>query len=125
MTPFTINESVPGIDPISWPQNQTMTPKKVLIPVFQKSDLDSIRVRPCGRLKTTGDIDVKTHAVELGFAITYEKVQGKTMKKLNLDLNQAPTRPLSFSAFYTGITRVRKHSDFIIIPVPPGLTYNI
>ena len=120
--PYTINVSVPSIDPTTWPVRQTLEEGRVLIPIFRKTETDQIRVRPCGRFKLSGSVDMKCHAVELGFAITYEKVQGKTMKKIILDLNQAPSRPLSFSAFYTGITRVRKHCDLKILSVPPGLT---
>jgi ATP-dependent exoDNAse (exonuclease V) alpha subunit len=70
----------------------------------------------------TGKVNTRPHAVELAFAITYEKIQGKTMKKIILDLNSAPTRPIHYDAFYTGISRVRRSCDLKIIPIPPSLT---
>jgi hypothetical protein len=54
--------------------------------------------------------------------ITFEKIKGKTLKKIILDLNCAPTRPIHFDAFYTGISRVRRSCDMKIMPIPPGLT---
>jgi hypothetical protein len=44
------------------------------------------------------------------------------MKKIILDLNSAPTRPIHFDAFYTGISRVRRGCDLKFMPIPPGLT---
>ena len=116
--PKTINVAVPSIEPSSWPTNQTLVPGRVVIPIFKKPSLTTYRVRPCGRLLLSGDVNVVCHAVELGFAITYEKVQGKTMPKIILDLNTAPGRALRFSSVYTGLTRVRKGEDFKILPLP-------
>ncbi len=81
-----------------------------------------MKVRPCNLHQLTGKVNTRPHAVELAFAITYEKIQGKTMKKIILDLNSAPTRPIHYDAFYTGISRVRRSCDLKIIPIPPSLT---
>lgn len=60
--------------------------------------------------------------VQLGFSVIYEKVQGKSINKIVLDLNQSPTRKLQFPVAYTGITGVGKDSDLKILTISPGHT---
>lgn len=118
----TVNVQVPSIKHYQWPANQTLLADRVVVPIFPKRSTDILRVRGCGRFKLPGNVTVHSHAVELGFSETYEKVQGKTLDKIILDLNEPPTRPLQLPALYTGITRVRKGSDLKILPVSPGHT---
>lgn len=60
-------------------------------------------------------------AVEPGFALTYFKVQGQTLRKIILDLNHRPsTRYLTFQALYTGLSRPQDGNGYRLVPPPNG-----
>lgn len=60
----------------------------------------------------------KIHGYELGFAITFHKIQGQTCDKLIVDLNKRPFQPkVSFDTFYVAISRVRHSSDLRLLPL--------
>ena len=70
-------------------------------------------------------VPVRAHAVELAFALTFHKVQGKTVQRVILDLNLRPFNPhLSFTALLVAISRVRKSSDFRLLRAQPGQTFD-
>jgi hypothetical protein len=47
------------------------------------------------------------YCVELGFSVTFHKIQGKTMDKIVLQINfRAFTPTLTFNQLYTGLSRV-------------------
>ena len=52
----------------------------------------------------------------LAFAVTYHKIQGKTVPKLILDLNNNSQVPLQLQSLYVGISRVRCSKDLRILP---------
>ena len=52
----------------------------------------------------------------LAFAVTYHKIQGKTVTKLILDLNNNSQVPLQLQSLYVGISRVRCSKDLRILP---------
>jgi len=52
----------------------------------------------------------------LAFAVTFHKIQGKTMNKLILDLNQNPQVPFTLQTLYVGISRVRSSCDLRLLP---------
>jgi hypothetical protein len=63
--------------------------------------------------------------VDLAFALTFHKIQGKTVDKIILDLNKRPgTRhkmnSLDFFALYVGISRVRDPENMRILPPHNG-----
>ena len=122
INPYTINVHVPSANQNTWPDTETLILGRVVLPILMQTGEKQLKVRPCNQHQLTGKVNIRPHAVELAFAITYEKIQGKTMKKIILDLNSAPTRPIHFDAFYTGISRVRRGCDLKIMPIPPGLT---
>jgi hypothetical protein len=60
----------------------------------------------------------KIHGFELGFAITFHKIQGQTCQKLVVDLNERPFQPqVSFATFYVAISRVRRSQDLRLLPL--------
>jgi uncharacterized protein VirK/YbjX len=61
------------------------------------------------------------HRVELSFVITLHKLQGKTMPKLIIELNQRPFPPsITYNALLVALSRVTKRSDLRIMPIKPG-----
>ena len=64
-------------------------------------------------------IAFRTHKVELGFAITYHKIQGQTEEKLIIVLNEHRSRKLlsvSFDGLYVALTRVKLAANLRIWP---------
>jgi hypothetical protein len=122
INPYTINVHVPLANQNTWVDTETLILGRVALPIQMQTGEKQLKVRPCNLHQLTGKVNILPHAVELAFAITYEKIQGKAMKKIILDFNSAPTRPIHFDAFYTGISRVRRSCDLKIMPISTGLT---
>jgi len=61
---------------------------------------------------------VSEFAVDLSFAITYHKVQGKTVPRLVLDLNRTPSAmSMTAAMLYVGLTRVTNSKNLKILPL--------
>jgi hypothetical protein len=58
-----------------------------------------------------------SHAVDLGFAFTFYKVQGATMENVILDLNFQRRNECTFSAVYVGLSRVRSVNNLRLLPI--------
>jgi hypothetical protein len=104
----------------SWPEHLTLQPgkdtecKAVVIPVLLKTDLKGIKLK-----NTT--LDYKDHFVDLSFAMTFHKIQGKTVSKIILDINHRPgsrerMNYLDFFALYVGISRIQDSNNMRILP---------
>jgi len=52
---------------------------------------------------------------ELGFAITFHKIQGQTVSKLILGVNRHPTLALTLPSLYVGLSRVRTSVNLRIL----------
>ena len=65
-----------------------------------------------------------TSGFDLGFSVTYHKVQGKTVSKVILCVNKASRElgHLTTQALYVGLTRVRRNDDMRIFPLAAGQT---
>ena len=65
-----------------------------------------------------------TSGFELGFGVTFHKMQGKTVDKIILCLNKTPRSlgTLTCAGLYVGLTRVRRNADMRVFPPPPGQT---
>jgi len=66
-------------------------------------------------------VSVKRVPFELGFAITFNKVQGQTLPKVILCFDES-TYPqgINFESVYVGISRVRNEKDMRIWPISRG-----
>jgi hypothetical protein len=61
----------------------------------------------------------QTHALEAGFALTFEKLQGSTVKRLVLVLNKLSAYKLgaiTLNKIYVAISRVRNHKHMAVFP---------
>ena len=70
---------------------------------------------------TVGDKVVKNYAwyvsaVELLFACTFEKAQGKTLSRVIMCLHQNPWRSAQLAHFYVAFTRVTTGDDLRVWP---------
>jgi hypothetical protein len=103
-----------------WPNHLTLQPatdtqsKAVVIPVLSNSDHNGVKFK-----NTT--LHYKDHFVDLAFALTYHKVQGKTMDRIILDINHRPGSgsgmcSLDYFGLYVGISRVRESRHMRILP---------
>lgn len=92
-----------------------MVPGSVVLPVYAKCGKGA----GCLKLGKKVFIRFEMHAVDIAFAVTFYKLQGLTLDKVILDINQPPSGlfALSFNSAYVGFTRVRKASDMRIMPV--------
>ena len=57
------------------------------------------------------------HSIDLAFALTYHKAQGRTIDRVILVLEDVGHSKLNVASFYVGISRVRRSSHLRIIPV--------
>jgi hypothetical protein len=115
-----VNVCIPGIDAATWPASSTLVPGHVVIPVEKQSTWQTTTALHAGS-HSSHQVSAKPHGVELGFAITFHKVQGKTLARVILDLNKRPFTPsVGFSALYVAITRVRRNADMRVLRPQPG-----
>lgn len=115
IVPFSITVEVVDPTPGPWQAQETLQQGKLVIPILIDKNYESAKV---GTQKK--EIMIIRHSIDLGFAVTYEKVQSKTISKIVLDLNNAPTRTLSYSAFYVGTSRVKARENMRILPIKTG-----
>jgi hypothetical protein len=89
----------------NWPANCSLLTDKVLVPIFFGNA--TMKKKLPGKLGQF--VHFNGFPVELGFSVTYHKLEGKTLDHVILDLNPYPAKrcPLTFHAFYVGVTRVR------------------
>lgn len=66
---------------------------------------------------TTCSVCPREFGYELGFAVTFHKVQGKTLSKVLINFNKMPSPPhITFEFAYVALTRVRRGSDVRVLP---------
>lgn len=82
---------------------------KIIVPLTTLStDGNSISLN-------TRTISYQTFEFELGFCITYHKVQGRTMSKVILDFRDLGNPAIDMPMFYVGLSRVRSKDDIRIL----------
>lgn len=109
--PLSVNVILESGD---WPDTLCLgkAEERAIVPIAPCRFAQKIKVKKLSLL-------FKPHAVDLAFACTYHKVQGKTLKKVILDVNKPPGRKgrISLSALYVALTRVRRASDMRMLPI--------
>ena len=74
--------------------------------------------------KTISSIKYRSHPYDIGFAITYEKTQSKSFKRLILDLQQWPKMSLTAEKVLVGLSRVETLEHLRILPYGPSQNLN-
>jgi hypothetical protein len=69
------------------------------------------------RIKIFNKVVYSPPGVDLMFASTYDKAQGKTMKKTILCLHKNPFTEITLAKLYVAFTRVKKSSDLRVWPM--------
>jgi len=68
-----------------------------------------------------GFVEFTEHRVDFGFVVPFHKVQGKTLNKVILELNQRPFRPpLTFNMLLVALSRVKSREGIRIVKLAPG-----
>jgi len=57
------------------------------------------------------------HSVDLAFAVTYHKAQGRTINRVLLSLHDHGRSHITVASFYVGISRVRDSNHLRILPI--------
>lgn len=98
----------------------TVIPDEIIIPIAMTSESKEYSIEV--PLKKPFKLKAKKiHGIELGFAITFHKIQGQTCDKLIVDLNKRPFQPqVTFATFYVAVSRVRRSIDLKFMPLHQG-----
>jgi hypothetical protein len=102
-SPMCVNIRVPHLDG-SWEKSMSLEEGAVVIPILIDDKFPT-----CMSWKSS-NLPIYSFPLELGFAITFHKVQGKTLEKIILALNKRKGRRLpnvTFTSFLVGVSRVR------------------
>lgn len=117
VAPLSVNVRVPFDEDVvaAWDRGLTMVPGSVVVPVMAndraQEDVD-LHGQWLGQR-----VSVTPHAVELGFACSVWKVQGRTMSKVVLVLNKRPQGPhFSYAGLFVAYSRVKRSADMRRLP---------
>ena len=107
-----------------WPKSCSLLNDDIVIPIGLRSGKEGVTGRvDVGPKIIAGPATVTEHRVELGFVVTFHKVQGKTLEKVVLDLNHRPFAPhLTHSMLLVAISRVTHRDNLRIMPLRAGST---
>ncbi len=115
--PYSVNIRLPHLSRdasgIHWPQDETLEQGDVIVPIKLSRFPLSLVVSDTNSAK----IYYHDFPLELGFAVTYHKVQGQTVNKIILDLRDAPKSKIRLTSLYVGLSRVRKSNDIRVLPL--------
>lgn len=120
--PSSINVVLTNADATTWPVDQRLDTgehDKVVIPISMMKSSEQQTVYYCvNETWYSKQPKIKRIPVDLGWAITYWKVQGKTLNKVVLDLNAPPApQHIGHEHFYVGISRTRANEGIRILPI--------
>ena len=107
-----------------WNPEFTLVPGDIVLPIGLCSAKTTLDVQVDTATKCLqGAVKVSEHRLELGFAVTFHKIQGKTIPKVILELNKRPFAPhLNHSMLLVAISRVTNRENLRIIPLKAGTT---
>jgi hypothetical protein len=108
----------------NWDINQTLIPGEVVIPIVHSKSVSKTKIITKKKNITIEYFEI---CVELGFSITFCKVQGKTMDKIIIDLNQRPgnMRPkIDLPSLFVACSRVQLSENMRILPLHPNTNLN-
>merc|ERR1712232_404072 len=96
---------------------------KIIIPIsctcsmFIKSKSEIVAANPQSGYRASKALLQDHFPIELGFAMTVHKAQGRTIKKLVLAISEHPNKLLrmTWESIYTSLTRVRRGDDMRLL----------
>jgi len=114
--PVCINVEFTQINVDEWDPALTLIEGSIVIPLPICNDGDC-REGKAGQLLRRG-FSHYTFWIDLGFCVTYYKVQGQTIDRVILDLNHAGghQKKLDLAALYVGLSRVRDINHIRVLP---------
>jgi hypothetical protein len=111
-----------------WPEDETLA--SVLLPPEERyNEHGALKIIVPLRLGTSSDernhlslgglrkVGYHVFDFELAFAMTYHKIQGRTMDNVTLNLQEGGTPRFDLSMVYVGLSRVRKSLDIRLLPL--------
>ena len=104
---------------LAWMEKHSLDPRELIVPLPQEYTEQSYDIFVKGKKKK---ISAKGSSYDLAYAITYHKVQGKTLGRVLLHIEKGIN--LRLQSLFVGLSRVRKGDDFRIIPPRLPLDYN-
>jgi hypothetical protein len=108
--PLSVNVEIKN--QTNWPRDLRLEiPGKNVIPIMVSSQ------RTCSIKFQTKDIKLQEIPFTLCYALTYNKCQGQTLDSVVLDTRYNRKMPLTFEAFYVGLTRVRSSENIRFLPM--------
>ena len=119
--PLSVNVEISNADLTAYSPGDTLVPGRAVVPIplGRFSRHESIKPH-----ETTdpliSNVGFRSIGIELGFAITFQKAQGRTIQRVILDLNRWPSGKLTFEMVLVGMTRVRDLDHFRILPLLQG-----
>ena len=105
--------------------SESSTGDEVIIPLLAKQALTGDEIvtnfNHVHSSRDTNAIKFIRHGFDLGFSVTFYKVQGKTINRVILDLAQRPgSHQVSHPALYVGMSRIRRSQDLRLLPLDPN-----
>ena len=123
--PAFVNVSLPeGRHQAAWPAEWSLIEGEAVLPIGLCSSKSEEIVKAKLESKMfAGKVHVTQHRVELGFVITFHKIQGKTVKNIILELNPRPFPPrITFNMLLVAISRVLHGDGLRILRLKAGET---
>jgi hypothetical protein len=115
--PEYVNMKLVGVDPLTWPANETMVPGDVVVPLpalsttSESMSLAKLNIR-------TFTVSYTESSFDPAYAVTYYKVQGLTVDYIILDLTYSIK--LNLQALFVAVSRVRRGAKMRILNSPTG-----
>jgi len=117
--PVAVNVAIPNTKASSWPADAQLPPSnpdsEVVIPVPATRYAHEVTIGPVlPRYGKSQKVKFKAIKIDLPFAVTFHKVQGRTVDRILIDLSQLPKKlgEITMEHFYVGVSRVR-HGDHL------------
>lgn len=96
----------------AWPPAESAVPGRAIIPLVSSDKPKKLKLRGSTRF-----VLYRPLPYELGFCVTFHKVQGRTCPRVVLDVSALRySKALNLAAFYVGFSRVRSGRDLRILP---------
>jgi hypothetical protein len=111
----------------NWPASETLVPGQIVIPLMQQREPRTLKMLKPARSvsKSHSDSTRKSKSVyryfsyglELGYAVTANKVQGQTLARVIVDYNDHGRARQTTSSVYVSSSRVRSSTHIRMLPL--------